>query len=483
MNRSSIVCAGRAGALIGLLALAAWVPPAAADDGLDTALKLEQVFSSVAERASKAVVVITNKQTLRYGQSLQGIPPEFRRFFGIPDEDPERPAPGARQVPRVAGKGSGVVMADGYIVTNYHVIKDHDALEVKLHDGRTFDTERDPKAVEVVGTDEETDLAVLRLGNGALSNVPGLAFADSDEVRVGQWAVAVGAPFNFDYSVTVGVVSQKGRHDVRMNTYENYIQTDASINPGNSGGPLLNLKGEVIGINDFIVTGGGGLSPGNVGLGFAIASNLAKQVVADIVAEGKVVRPWLGIAMQELDEDLKKQFKVDHGVLISDVLRGDPAEKAGLEAGDVILEVGGRAMASPHDVQFAVLKYRPGEGIPVLVDRRGERMKFTVTAKRKDGGDGLAGPVEAPDDLLTQFGLGLDEGEDGVVVAGVAPGSAAAAADLRKGDVVLEVNRRPVKTLGDVMDAMREGTGGVAVLYVQRAGRKFFVPLHERERD
>ena len=352
-----------------------WVPSASGEPApaaneaaaIEAATALENAFTAVAARVSPAVVVITNKQQVGLmARNGQQVAPEFRFFFGIP-ESPEPNGGPAPRVPQPVGRGSGVVIsADGYIVTNYHVIKDYDALEVKLHDGTVIDTGRDADAIKVVGTDAETDLAVLKIDAGKV--LPALKFADSDKVRVGQWAIAVGAPFNFDYSVTVGVVSQKGRYDVRMNTYENYIQTDASINPGNSGGPLVNLRGEVIGINDFIVTGGG-MSRGNVGLGFAIASNLVKQVVDDIVESGAVVRPWLGIAMQPMTPELRAQFDVEQGVLISDVVLGDPADVGGLKAGDVILQVGGKLVRTPHDVQFAVLGHRPGDAIPVQVSR------------------------------------------------------------------------------------------------------------------
>lgn len=459
------------------LTVAVWMPLTAihaSPDTMEAARQLQNAFTTVAEQASPAVVVITNKQVVRRPQrGLPQLPPEFRFFFNLPEapEDSERPP----QAPTPAGRGSGVIFrADGFIVTNHHVIRNHDALEVKLHDNRIFSTDDPEYPVEVVGVDEETDLAVLRIGGGHVMDLPTLAFAPADSVRVGQWAIAVGAPFNFDYSVTVGVVSQKGRYDMRMNTYENYLQTDASINPGNSGGPLLNLDGEIIGINNFIVTGGG-FSRGNVGIGFAIASSLAQQVVEQIVESGQVIRPWLGIAMQELTRPLKQQFGVTHGVLISDVMEGDPAEAAGLRAGDVILKVGEREVNTPRDVQFAVLQYSPGERIEMVINRDGERKTMSVQPRRKD----LAADAgDMPDeDLLNELGLQLDEVEDGVRVRAVTGGGRAAAADLRPGDVVLEVNRRSVETIADVLDALNATRDNVAVLYIERQGRKFFVTV------
>ncbi len=454
---------------------------------MQAAIELEEAFAAVADQASPAVVVITNKQSPAVGPGPgSNLPPEFRFFFGIPeDQPPSRQRSPRGRLPRAVGKGSGVIVRpDGYLVTNYHVIKDNEALEVKLHDGRIFDSERNPDDVKVIGYDEETDLAVLQIGGGGLANLPVLDFADSERVRVGQWAIAVGAPFNFDYSVTVGVVSQKGRYDVRMNTYENYIQTDASINPGNSGGPLLNLRGEVIGINNFIVTGGG-MSRGNVGLGFAIASNLVRQIVDDLIDSGSVIRPWMGIVMQAMDDDLRAQFGVDQGVLVSDVLSGDPADQAGLKPGDVILEVGGQPMNSPHDVQFAVLRYRPDDEIPVLVDRRGERSLFQVKVRLKDGTRGaLAGAARGgQQDVLQAVGLLLEEQENQVVVAGVMSGGAADRATLLRGDIILEINRKPVSTIREADEALRATKGGVALVCRERQGIKQFVTLRLQNDD
>ncbi|NOY81192.1 MAG: PDZ domain-containing protein [Kiritimatiellaeota bacterium] len=445
---------------------------------------LQNAFANVAQKAFPAVVVITNKQVAQQMPMYPQLPPEFRFFFPGPFNRPVPPGrgrPGERfhrrapQVPQPVGKGSGVIIDPrGYVLTNFHVIKDADALEVRLHDGQVFDSARDKKAVVVVGRDEETDLAILRIGNGKVKDLPVLPLADSEKVRVGDWAIAVGAPFNLDYSVSVGVVSQKGRYDLSMNTYENYIQTDASINPGNSGGPLLSIRGEIIGINDFIVTGGG--SRGSIGLGFAISSNLARQVADDLIKKGRVVRPWLGIAMQTLTPELEKQFGVKKGVLVSEVMKGDPADKAGIEPGDVILQVGKRPVRTPHDVQFAVLAYNPGDKIKLLIDRRGKRMVKQVTAREKSGKGGGTS-IRSRDDLLNQLGLALDESDEGVVVAGVVQGSPADVAQIRRGDIILEVNRHAVKTAEDVVAAISAAKSDTAVFYINRRGDKYFVAV------
>ncbi|OGV77434.1 MAG: hypothetical protein A3K19_12510 [Lentisphaerae bacterium RIFOXYB12_FULL_65_16] len=460
------------------------VSPARAAE-TDAAVQLQNAFTQVADKACKAVVVITNKrveQTPMYPQ----MPPEFRFFFGIPEDEGQQPGrqpgqrpedPHARKMPKPVGKGSGIIIrADGYIVTNYHVIAESDDLEVKLSDGRVFDSTKDKDSVKVIGKDEETDVAVLQVGKGELKDLPTLEFADSDQVRIGEWAIAVGAPFNLDYSVTVGVVSQKGRHDVGMTTFENYIQTDASINPGNSGGPLLNIRGDVIGINNFIMTGGN-MSRGSIGLGFAIASNLVKQVSTALIENGGVSRPFLGIGMQELTDDLKKQFNVENGVLVSEVMKGDPAEKAGIEPGDVVLKIGDKRVRTPNDLLFAVLAYKPGDKIPVLVDRRGKEQEFSVVARQRDTKDGKSPAIHGQDDLLNELGLALGETDEGVAIAGIVGGSPANAANLRRGDVIIEVNRNPVKKIKDVIDALGKTQNNMAVFYIDRNGAKFFVPL------
>ena len=456
---------------LGGLATMAWLAGGAesradaASEGLELAMKIEGAITQVAEKASESVVVITNMQRPRMRQG-QEIPPEFRRFFGIPDMPPPRERRGDRPYP--GGMGSGVLIrADGYVVTNYHVIENNDHLVVKLLDGRTFDGSRGEDEVKVVGTDKETDIAVLKLGGEDGKDFPFLAFADSDQIRVGQYAIAVGAPFNLDYSVTIGHVSQKGRHGMRMTNFEDYIQTDASINPGNSGGPLLNIHGEMIGINQFIMTGGG-MSRGNIGLGFAIPSNMVRRVSGDLIDRGEVSRPFLGITMQELTPLLRKRYDVEHGVLIESAIEGQAAEKAGIQAGDVVTHVGDKPVSSPHDLLFAVLDYKPGDKIKLTVNREGKVRIFEVVARERNGNlaaaeGGQAGTIEG-------LGLRLQSADEGLVVAGIQEGSPASRAEpeLRTGDVVLLVNGTKVATPGDVADALKKTKNEVVLLYVDR---------------
>lgn len=465
-------------------------PGVRAEDGdaLALASQLQEAFVNVAKQSFPAVVVITNKQYERQ-QALDAIPPEFRFFFGLPDGPNMRPDPPQKRdghgKAQPAGKGSGVIVRDtGYIVTNYHVVKDSDFLEVELNDGRIFDSSRDADEVKIVGLDEETDLAVLQIGNGKLKDLPTIPFANSDKIRVGEWAIAVGAPLGLDYSVTIGHVSQIGRHDVGMTTFENYIQTDASINPGNSGGPLLNIKGELIGINEFIMTGGG-MSRGSIGLGFAIASNLVEQASDDIVEHGEVVRPFLGISMQPLTDELRKQFGVEDGVLVNEVIEGDPAEKAGVKPGDVVVKVGDKVVRTPHDLLFAVLAYDVGDKIKLHIIRDGKNKEIDVIATQR--GKKGSGPVEigSRQDLLNDLGLALDEEDGTVVIVGVLSGKPADNFDLRQGDRILEVNRQEVKSIKDVVDAFKKTKNNIVVFYIERRGQKFFVgiPLAENQEE
>jgi S1-C subfamily serine protease len=378
--------------------------------------------------------------------------------------------------------GSGVIIrADGYIVTNYHVIQGNDELEVKLLDGRVFDSAKGEGQVEVVGVDQDTDLAVLRIGGGELTDLAAVAFGDSEQIRVGQFAIAVGAPFSLDYSVTIGHISQKGRHGMRMTNFENYIQTDASINPGNSGGPLLNIHGEMIGINQFIMTGGG-TSRGNIGLGFAIPSNLVKQVVSDLIENGAVTRPFLGLSMQELTDVLKRRYGVESGVLIESVMEDGAAEKAGIKAGDVVTHVGDKAVGSPHDLLFAVLAYKPGDTVKVTVNRDGTVKTFDVVATVRDG-DAVArsrnGGGSAP---AENMGLRLQTTEQGLVVTDIQPNSPATRAEpeIRVGDIVSMVNGEKVETPQDVAKALEKTKNQVVLLYVDRGRQGKFligVPL------
>src|SRR2546422_8445946 len=321
---------------------------------------LEEAFTTVADRVTPAVV---NVSTVPRKQSAEETPERFREFFG--EEFYER---FFRRRPRVfpRASGSGVTVDPrGYILTNNHVIENAQDITVRLSDGRKF-------TAKLVGRDPKTDLAVLKVE--APSPLPAAELGDSDHLRVGQWAIAIGNPFGLDRTVTVGIISATARNRVGVATYENFIQTDASINPGNSGGPLLNVDGKVIGINTAIVAAG-------QGIGFSIPINEAKGVMAQLIAKGRVVRGWLGVVIQDITDDLAASFGVREreGVLVADVMKGGPAEAAGLRAGDVVVELNGTRIREVPDLQRRIAGVAPGRKVRVVVVRDGARQPATVT--------------------------------------------------------------------------------------------------------
>lgn len=330
----------------------------AVSSGSTKAESLQNEFASVAERCSPAVVVIRTGRKLaarNYNQAYNQLYNYFN-YGKVPEE---------QTVP--TGIGSGFfVSADGYILTNYHIVRGQDVFTVKLEDEHEYNA-------ELVGSDPLSDLAVLKVN--AARQFPFLTFADSEKVKVGHWAIAIGAPFNLAHTVTVGIVSHK-RRAMGMNVYENFIQTDASINQGNSGGPLLDLSGKVIGVNDFILSSSGG----NIGLSFSIAGNLARRVCRKLIRDGKVIRPWLGVSMGMLSEKQKKQLNIEHGVIISGVIDGGPALTAGVMAGDIILEVDGKRINTPNDVLLAVFGRNPGEIIKLKLWREDNACELEVEA-------------------------------------------------------------------------------------------------------
>jgi Do/DeqQ family serine protease len=476
----TIACRALA-ALLLVLAVSVLAPPAAAQprapqpgpaapapDSRQLLRALEDAFVSVADRATPSVVNVSVKVKREAGAE-GGMSPEmeerFREFLG--PELYERFF--RRRTPRGEGQaaGSGVVVDPrGYIVTNNHVVENATEIEVRLSDGRRF------KAA-LVGRDGRTDLAVLKIEN-LTGPLPVADLGDSDRLRVGQWAIAIGNPFGLDRTVTMGIISATGRTHVGVAAYEAFIQTDASINPGNSGGPLLNLDGRVVGINTAIVSSG-------QGIGFAIPINLARDIMTQLIARGKVVRGWLGVAIQDLSPELAAGFgvKEDAGVLVADVMKDGPAAAAGLRPGDVIVEFGGSAIKDVPDLQKRVAAVEPGRVAPVTVMREKRTVTLSVkigeqptddAAEAADAGDQILGltvepltPETAQQNRLTA--------RSGLLVTDVAPGSPGAVAGIRPGDAVLQVNRRSV---GDVV-AFRQAVAGLkpgesVPVYLQRGG-------------
>ena len=458
-------------ALLSALPAAAQTPPSAArpsprsspspvrPDAHAMLRALEDAFSAVADRATPAVV---NVSTVGARVS-NGDDDRYREFFG--DELYERYF-GRR--PREDGRtsGSGVIVdPKGYILTNNHVIENAREITVRLSDSRKF-------SATLVGRDPKTDLAVLKVQASAA--LPTAELADSDRLRVGQWAIAIGNPFGLDRTVTVGIISATARTRVGVATYENFIQTDASINPGNSGGPLLNVDGKVIGINTAIVASG-------QGIGFSIPINEAKAVMAQLIAKGRVVRGWLGVAIQDITDELASSFGVREreGVLVADVMKGGPAETAGLRAGDVVVEVNGVRVREVPDLQRRVAGLAPGERVRIVVVRDGARQPATVTigempseeptVRAQAGEDGFGLHVEPlSPGIADRLNLAVSQG---VLVVDVAAGGPAARAGLRRGDVILEVGRQPVsdgQTFGQALAAIPPGE--TALLYLHRPG-------------
>lgn len=325
-----------------------------------SARAIQDEFAAVAEKSTPAVVVVRTgrhiTRRVRTGNTYEDL---YNYYYGQGQ---------MRRQLVPTGQGSGFfVNADGYILTNYHIVKDQDYFRVTLHDGREFDA-------VLSGEDPLSDLAVLKIEAGT-EKFPFLTFADSDKIRPGHWAIAIGAPFSLSYTVTVGVVSHN-RRTVGMNPHENFIQADVSINPGNSGGPLLDFDGKVIGVNDFILTPQGG----NIGLSFAIAGNLARRIYEDLINYGKVERSWIGIGMAELPAAVKKEYKLGYGVLINQLYRNSPAHRGGLKNGDIILEIDGQKADQLNMVRLQILSRRPNDKIKFLVRRDGQDMEVVITA-------------------------------------------------------------------------------------------------------
>lgn len=443
------------------------------NDKLTTAKSLGQAFVEVAKKVQPSVVNITTEKTVtikpweRFGEDFfKGSPfEEFFRGFGSPRER------GKEYRHRQRSGGSGVIVdKEGYILTNNHVIEGTDKVKVRLADGREF-------VATVKGQDSRTDLAVLHI---KAKDLPVAVLGDSDKLEVGEWAIAIGSPFGLEHTVTVGVISAKGRSGLGTGTYEDFVQTDASINPGNSGGPLINIDGEVIGINAMII------QPGT-GIGFAIPINTAKQILNDLIKTGKVVRPWLGISVQELTPEMMEHFKVKEkeGVLVGQVYPNTGAEKAGLASGDIIKAVDDKAVVSVNELVKEVQKKKVGQKLKLSIVRDGKPMTIEVTTsempdkaeleKEKEGEEKLGARLqELTPQLATRYRIsGIKQG---VVVVSVEDGSLADEMGLQEGDVLLEINRKKIESLKDFDKAMKEASVEKGILFqIHRKGRSFYL--------
>ena len=437
-------------------------------------------FADIAARAEGAVVNISTTQTVKnegmrgFGPPGPGGPGQGPSPFGGNDPFEEFFRRFAPQMPKSFKQrslGSGFLIgSDGMIVTNNHVVEHADEVLVKLSG-----SDHQYKA-KVLGTDPKTDVALVKIE--PKGEIPALKLGDSAGLRVGDWVVAIGNPFGLEHTVTAGIVSAKGRA-IGQGPYDDFIQTDASINPGNSGGPLLNLQGEVIGINSAIFSESGG----NMGIGFAIPSNLAKNVVDQLKTQGKVVRGWLGVMIQDVTEDLASSFKLSepHGALVSNVKEGGPGAQAGLEPGDIVVEFDGKKVKSSHELPAMVAATPVGKEVEVKILREGkEKTLRAKIAEMPRDGEGAAeetgessgeklGLGVAPVTPEVARQLGIEPGS-GVLVRAVKSGSVAEDAGLQPGDVILEVNRKTVKSVDAFKDAVGGAKKGESLLFLVRRG-------------
>jgi len=447
------------------------------------AFSTDKGFADVVKKAKPAVVHIRVEKSVPangYDQQYEEFfnNPFFERFFGPqfrqqhPQQNQQRP----RREYKQQGQGSGFIISnDGYILTNNHVVEDADTITVFLSN------EKEDKA-ELIGRDPQSDVALIKIKDN--TSLPVLPLGNSDALEVGEWVIAIGNPFGLSQTVTAGVVSATGRSSVGINEYENFIQTDAAINPGNSGGPLLNSNGEVVGINSALYSRTGGY----MGIGFAIPINMVKNIEEQLKNSGKVTRGWLGVVIQNVDENLARSFGLDQaeGILVSEVQAGSPADKSGVQQGDVIIRLNGTTLKDVADLRNRVALMPPDSSAKLDVIRNGKDMSLTVNIGERpnniaDTADAHQGKGESSSSL-EQFGLafqnltpeladrlGYDD-KQGVVISQVEPGSPAASAGLMPGQLIEEVNKKPVHNVKELHQAMKKSDDQKRLLLRVRSG-------------
>lgn len=431
-------------------------------------LNLQEAFEKVAEVSLPAVVNISTDQKIKVKPFFSPFEdnPLFRDFFNDFFGDL---MPREREY-RSTSLGSGFIISkDGYVVTNDHVVRNADEITVKLNDKRVF-------KAKIVGRDPKTDIAVIKINGEGL---PTLKLGNSDKLKIGQWAIAVGNPFGLNGTLTMGVISATGRSNLGIETYEDFIQTDASINPGNSGGPLLNIYGEVIGINTAIIATG-------QGIGFAIPINMAKNIIDQIINKGKIERSWLGVGIQKLTPELAESMniKTKTGVLINRVYENSPAEKAGLKEGDVIIECNGKKLEDPSDLQKIVISVPVGSSLELKILRDGKEKTINIKTEKMPEEE----KIEKAETERNILGIKVRDMlpsekknafyKSGVVVTDVEPHSPADAAGIQEGDIIFTINQKSVKTAKDfnqIVKTLRKGT--VINIFLQRANQTFYLAI------
>ncbi len=435
-------------------------------------------FSEIVKVLSPTVVNISTTKTVK-----RDIQP-FSQFFESPLGDFFEPFTMPKKW-KAQSLGSGVIVSsDGYIITNFHVVEKADEIKVTLYDKEDY-------SGKIIGSDPKTDIAVIKIS--AKEDLPAIKWGDSDSLQVGEFVLAFGNSFGLSHTVTLGIVSALGRANVGIADYEDFIQTDAAINPGNSGGPLVNVKGEMVGINTAIFSRTGGYQ----GIGFAVPSNMAKSVMSELIKEGKVTRGWLGVTIQDVTPELAGEFglKESAGALITDIFRESPADKAGMKRGDIIIEMDGKTIKNVVSLRNMIAQSKVGSKLKLKVIRDGRSIPFEAAIVEfpsdtseiaspqhpeediKDE-NSLAGfrVTELTDEIAKQ--LGLSGREKGVVIVSVTPGSASDEAGLKKGDLIQEINKKKVISLNDFNKAvsyLREGD--MVLLFINRSGKKFYVPF------
>src|SRR5213594_2651750 len=456
------------------------VPAAVAEAGKDVVHQLNNAFAKVFETVAPSVVII---EVSKKNDIAESSPLDDLFFQGAPDDNNQRRNPGGPQPSQSEGSGF-IVRPDGYIFTNFHVVEGAEKIEVKLKDGRDF-------SAKVVGTDEKTDIAVIKI---EAKDLPVVQLGDSDAVRVGQFAFAIGAPFKLDYTFTYGVVSGKGRSKLLQTggySISDYLQTDASINPGNSGGPLCDIDGKVIGMNTLI----NGM---NRGLGFAIPINMAKEIGTELVAGHKIMRPWLGIRIETLGDDptIRDLFKgADKGVVVRTIEADAPASKSDLRPFDLITQLDGTPIETDSQLQHEILKKKIGQNVELSVWRKEQTVKVPIkTGELPDEISRVSNepvpPVKPNRQEVGKFGLQVQEltkdvaerlhlpVEKGVVVTDVEDNSIAAAQDIQREDVITEVDGKPVANVQSFREALNKADPKRGVLlYLDRKGSKTFAVL------
>jgi serine protease Do len=437
--------------------------------GPGSVIGFPQSFSDLAARVTPAVVNISTTSTVR----IPGNP--FRHFFGPDDEGPfgdffkrfYGDIPDREMKQQSLGSGF-IVDKQGYIITNNHVVEGADEIKVKSSDGREF-------RAKVIGRDKKTDLALIKISS-LFKDLPTLELGDSDKIRVGDWVLAIGNPFGLEHTVTQGIISATGRV-IGAGPYDNFLQTDAPINPGNSGGPLVNLRGEVIGINTAIISSG-------QGIGFAIPSSMAKTIIAQLRDKGKVVRGWIGVSIQNISPDIAQSFglKESEGALVGDVVEGGPADVSGIKRGDVITEFNGRKIKNMSDLSRVVADTPVGTTVDARIVRNGKEMvvRIKVSEMNEQKMASSRQPSESNigirvEDLSPRLRaeLGIRE-KAGAVITAVVPGSPAQDAGLQSGDVIKEVNHQPVNNAHDFYAALNKLENGKSLLLLIKRGEQTF---------